>query len=421
MPPLFSAITRCRACASSRLDGAFSLGSFALSDFLPPGSTFDTAPLDVVRCADCTLVQLRHTVDRERLYRRYHYRSGLQPAMVAALEDVVRDALDRVDMRDGDVWLDIGANDGTLLTAVRAHASDRIVRVAYEPCQEFWPGMQAHGVKVAGGFFPDMVQGKPAMLAQKATVITSIACFYDADDPGAWVDAIRENLAPDGLWINQLAYLPDTLATNNVGDFCHEHLTYWAIEPFVRLLEQHGLGLRDVSYNDVNGGSVRLVVGHGPSRVLVRDAVAAPDLCAFRDRIVRERNILRSRLQNARHNNDLVYGYAAATKFNTCLQWWGITPDLVPAIADRNPSKWGTVTPTGQQVISEEEARGDEPDFYLLGAFHFLDQFRDREADWLAHGGRFIVPFPDVHVVGGADACLPKEGAPSVVGAALSP
>lgn len=402
---LYTTMDRCRSCGSQQLAEALDLGLFHLADYLDkPDADSDRAPLVLVRCQDCTLVQLRHTVDRERLYRRYWYRSGLQPAMVSALADVVRDARGRVPLSAGDVALDIGANDGTLL---RQYPAD-VVKLAYEPAINLYYDLEASGAQIAGTFFPNVIGGKPVGLKQKAKIITSIAMFYDVDDPNMFVEGIKACLAEDGVWICQMAYLPATLLANNFGDIVHEHLTYWSIGPFNTLLKRHGLTLLNWSHNDVNGGSIRLIVGHDTGQADVTsgwtDPVGLLALKKFGQRIRLQRSEVRDFLHRCKRDGKLVVGYGASTKGSTYLQYWGVGPDLLAAIADRNPEKAGKFTPTGQLVISEDEMRDEQPDYLLVLPFHFIDSFVQREADLLEHGTQFVVPFPNVHFVGGADA-----------------
>ena len=399
---LYQQIEKCRACGSEDIPEVLSLGDFYLSDFLDRREDFtDKAPLTLVRCEECTLVQLRHTVTRDRLYRQYWYRSGTQESMVRALQDVADDAMRRVGPpAPGEVVLDIGANDGTLLACF----PETMLRLAYEPAENFWPDLQQRGILIAGRYFPMVAGGRPVGLRPKAKIITSIACFYDVDDPNAFVAGIKKCLADDGVWINQVSYLPNTLRTLNFGDFCHEHLTYWTVLAFDELLAQHEMFVEDYSVNDVNGGSVRFVVRHGTgSPVLPVDASHPEQWDELRERIEEQRDDLLYILGEAQQQGKIVIGYGASTKGNTYLQYWGVGPDLMPLTADRSPQKWGKYTPTGQQIISEQEMRDLEPDYLLVLPWHFLESFKQRERMFLKRGGKFIVPFPRLQLIGGED------------------
>lgn len=412
---LYTAIEACRACGSDQLTQALDLGLFMLSDFrsMPDTETVDDfAPLTLLRCDDCTLVQLQHTVKRERLYANYWYRSSTQPAMVAALQDVVRDATSRIPIHAGDVVVDIGANDGTLL----AQYPEGTIKLAYEPALNLWAPLVESGATVVGGFFPP----DRAVAYRKAKVVTSIACFYDCDDPGAFVEGIKRILADDGIWVNQMAYFPETLRTNNFGDICHEHLTYWDQRSFGELLAEHGMHAESHSYNDVNGGSIRTVIRHGAPENLGAwvPVVGLLAIRRFDQRIKLHRSSVRSFLHEAKRDGHMVIGYGASTKGNTYLQYWGVGPELIELIADRNPNKWDKFTPTGQRIISEERMREAAPEYLLMLPWHFAEAFIEREADLLKHGTEFVIPFPNLSLVGGAHASSESSPTPAALGAA---
>ena len=399
--PLFTEIKACRACNSTDLPEALNLGSsFALSDFLDSlDAHTDRAPLVLVRCSACALVQLRHTVDRERLYARYWYRSSTQPAMVAALKDVYDQARCVVDVGPGDAVVDIGANDGTLL---RMWPGD-VERLGFEPAQNLFFEATAYPNGKPSHIFPGYWPPKADLKGSGAKIITSIACFYDSPDPSVFVEAIKRWLHPQGVWINQLAYLPATLESNNFGDICHEHLTMWTVQSFARLLERHGLTLLGYSFNDVNGGSVRFVVGHddGKPSELPNDDVGLLALRRFAQRIRLQRTDIRDFLHHAKRDGKRVVGYGASTKGATYLQYWDVGPNLLETIADRNPEKHGKYTPTGQFVISEAQMREERPDYLLALPYHFINAFVEREAEILERGTQFVVPFPELRFVVG--------------------
>lgn len=416
----------CRVCGNSDLSPVLSLGALAVSGFpegpasSAPGAAGDDAvkaPLDVVMCnpgnKGCGLVQLKHSVSPELMYRHYWYRSVTNESMRKALADVTARAEHTVDVRSGDIVLDIGCNDGTLLRSYRAPGA-RLC--GFEPAKNLVVFARQGTHLVINDFF-NAAAFHGAFGADRAKVITTIAMFYDLEEPNTFVADIAACLHDDGVWINQMASLPLMLESNGFDNICHEHLEYYSLAVLVALYARHGLEVFDVETNDVNGGSFRVFarkrgarVGESPfahARVAAMLhyeqalglGTAAP-YQAFTARVQQQRDELVALLRRERSAGKRIYGYGASTKGNTLLQYDAIGPDLVQAIAERNPEKWGRRTVASNiPIISEEQARADKPDYFLVFPWHFLSAFREREKDYLASGGRFIVPLPTTRIV----------------------
>ena len=424
--PAFSPIlvTRqtCRLCGSRALTPVVSLGdqyiggAFAKPDSTPPVQR--RIPLDLVRCDPaldqnaCGLVQMRHSVPPRVLYASYWYRSGVNQTMRDNLAGIAHMAEEIARLKADDLVLDIGCNDGTLLKSYRTKG---IKRLGIDPSNVV-AHARAAGLSVVNDFFSAAAL-RSACPDQKPKVITSIAMFYDLENPHAFVGDIKSSLHEEGVWILELSYLPAMLAMNSFDTICHEHLEYYSLAPMERLLAEHGLEVIDVTLNDINGGSFRIAAGHAgnmkPSeeardrvqQLRLREFELALDTDApfavFRKNIETIRKDIRSFLRKARAQKKLVHGYGASTKGNTTLQYCGVTPDLLPAIADRNEDKWGTKTVgTNIPIIPEEASRKQKPDYYLALPWHFILEFQKRERDFLERGGRFVLPMPQVHLVG---------------------
>lgn len=398
----YRTITSCRACGSSDLDEVLRLGEQPVSDFVAdPTAPPDRAPLTLLRCADCALVQLADTVDRERLFRRYFYRSATNPSMVAALSDLAADGRGQVTLERGDHVLDIGCGDGTLLgflpTWVRclgvdpSDVADAAVGVGAAIVHDYWP-LRRYPVPVV-----------------PCRIIYSAAVLYSVENLPAFVDAVRTWLHPDGVWMVQVSYLPATLATNNFTDVVHEHVAYFTVRSLARLVERHGLKITRVAFNDVNGGSVRLTVRHAasgePAADLPGDDVTADEVRLLEWSVAVLRGATRGLLEDIRAAGHLCVGLGAATKASTMLAVYGIGPDLLPAIGDRNPAKDGLYTVTGIPIRSEEAVRAMKPDYGLILPWHFADGIIERER---AHIPRFVVPLPHIRVV--VPAAYPEGG-----------
>ncbi len=413
--------TTCRICGSPELVPVLSLGEqYIAGAFAQPGGEQPVTrriPLELVRCDmtrnedGCGLVQLRHTVPGSILYRSYWYRSGVNATMTRNLHGIAVRAEELVDLHPGDLVIDIGCNDGTLLDGYRA---PNLKYLGFDPSDVGRYAVEK-GYEVVRDFY-SYEQLRRRHVDRKARIITSIAMFYDLEYPRAFVGEVAQALADDGVWVLELHYLPTMLDMNQFDAIVHEHLEYYSLAVIERLLAEAGLGVVDAELNDINGGSVRLFIRRAGAETLseqrtdalqqlrVREFEMALDSAEPYERFAaaaaRVREGLASLCRQLVGEGKTIHVYGASTKGNTILQYAGIDSSLVPYAADRNPDKHGSETiGTRIPIISEEHSRELAPDYYLALPWHFMDEFLERESDFLDRGGQFIVPMPEVRVV----------------------
>jgi NDP-4-keto-2,6-dideoxyhexose 3-C-methyltransferase len=406
----------CRVCDGS-LDPILSLGEQYVSDFPKPEQTDAyKAPLELVLCRRCRLLQLKHTVPPEQMYRNYWYRSGTNQTMRDALADVANKAETLIHLHPGDSVLDIGCNDGTLLDSYKTGG---VYKIGIDPAQN----MAQYSRKVTDKtivalFSAEAIRAESELVAHKPKIVTSIAMFYDLEDPNKFVSDIKSIMHLDGLWIIQMSYLPLMLKTNELGNICHEHLEYYSLHSLEYLLDIHGFEIVDIEMNDINGGSLRAYIrnrkadpelfGDSTYRALAQERVKKireeeqkmglterQPYEEFAMRVERIKNDTNSFIADICDRGKTVYVYGASTKGNTVLQYFGLDSERIVAAAERNPDKFGRVTVGSNiPIVSEADARDAKPDYFLILPWHFLDEFMRREHDYLVAGGRFIVPFP---------------------------
>lgn len=408
--------TDCRICAGP-LHFVLTLGEHYVSDFPSPDQGNGVrAPLELVMCERCTLLQLRHTVPADTMYRNYWYRSGTNKTMSDALADIAQKAERLIHLRSGDMVVDIGCNDGTLLGSYRTPG---IYRVGFDPARNLADFSTRVADLVVRNFFSaDAHDAEPALVGRRFRIVTSIAMFYDLEDPNRFVADVKRVMDPDGLWVVQMSYLPLMLSQNAFDNVCHEHLEYYSLASMEALLDRHGMQVVDVEVNDVNGGSCRLYIrnrGASPEsfadethRLIAVDRVSAMraderalSLDAkstyqdFAFRVERIKHDVTGFVRQQVASGKRVFVYGASTKGNTLLQYFGLDHSVIAGAAERNPDKWGKVTVgTRIPIVSEEDARRQNPDFFLVLPWHFLSEFQARERDYLRAGGRFVVPMP---------------------------
>lgn len=386
----------CRLCRGE-LELRLDLGNIALPRFERRGFDVAHAPLVLTECSTCGLAQLGWTVDQGELFQHsYYYESGLNEAMKGHLQGLVGHILNRgPSMTAGDTVIDIGCNDGTLLSAY----GSCLRKVGYEP-NGYEPNSYGNRVDV---LIPEFF-GAVKYTGPKAKVITSIAMLYDLDDPVAFAKEVQAYLADDGVWVTEQHYAPAMVENVELDVVCHEHLTYFRLRDIETIATMSGMRVYDVEFNDVNGGSFRCWIDKGVREQTKRlmaarteEAAKYYDLKLFAQRATDLCTDLQSWL---RRSTAKTIGLGASTKGSVLLQAAGIDQSLLGAVADRNPRKQGKVMPgTGIPIISEEEARAADPAVFLVLPYHFLDQLMVREHAFVSNGGRFLLPCPMLHLV----------------------
>ena len=412
---VFSEIDECRACGSSRLSSILSLGELFVSNFVDSENDETIrAPLELVLCANCSLLQLRHTVSSQAMYRNYWYRSGMNKTMMLALADIASKAEQLVQINENDIALDIGCNDGTLL---RSYGDKRLKRVGFEPAINLLQYAEKETTKIINDFFNfgDFQKNFPQ---QKAKIITSIAMFYDLDNPNKFVADVVKCLHHDGVWVIEMHYLPKVLSQNAFDAVCHEHLEIYSLLSLENLLKTHDLEAFDIELNEVNGGSFRVYVKHKSGKIkpfkgaekrlaYLRKAEKGLKISEkkiyldFASRVERIKDQVGGFIKREALKGKKIFVYGASTKGNTLLQYFGLDWKLITAAAERNPDKWGKKTVgTLIPIVSEEQARAKKPDYFLVLPWHFLKEFTERESQFLESGGKFIVPLPKFRIIG---------------------
>lgn len=395
----------CILCHENDWQSVLDLGNIYVSAFPLPGEELPVrSPLHLYRCRSCDLVQLRDLVNPDLLYRTYWYRSGTNETMRKALRDISRSAEERAGLVRGDVVVDIGSNDNTLL---RSYEVRGLNRIGFEPSNI---AKEAKAADPEATVHNDYFRALPE-LAGKAKVVTSIAMFYDLEDPHAFIEAIRKTMKPGGLWILQLAYLPYMFERNAFDGICHEHIAYYSLATLERLLREHNLGVEDVELVDINEGSLRLYISEGrhPPSAALSDLRAKERAAQYNDdapyqafgrRIESLKRQTLDVLRGLKGQGRIIHGYGASTKGNTLLQYFGIGPDLMPAIWERQSQKWGRVTVgTGIPIVSEADGRNVAPDYLFMLPWHFAPEFLSRERTYLESGGHFVIPLPTFRIM----------------------
>jgi NDP-4-keto-2,6-dideoxyhexose 3-C-methyltransferase len=357
--------------------------------------------LALVKCESCHLVQLSESVNRDLLFREFWYQSGISQTIRKDLNLIAEDGKREVRLKHGDTVVDIGCNDGTLLSFF----DESLNRVGFEPASNLTKLARKHG-RIIEDYFSNREFHRASFY--QAKLVFAIAMFYDLEDPVDFCRQVADCLTEDGVFIVQQNYLGLMLQNNAYDNVCHEHLTYFSLASLKGVLAQAGLEVFRVELSGINGGSFKTWICHKGKReiddsiALLEQAEKKQDLedhkvyrnFAFRVR-VRARNLNRF-LET--HESTMIYG--AGTRGATLFQFSTVfvKPNIVGAV-DNNPEKHGHYyLDTGIPIISRDEALKNPPNYFLVLPYHLADEIVEREKSFFPDS-RWIVPLPEFRVV----------------------
>lgn len=391
----------CRLCGSTSLEEIFTLGDQYINDFperIELKGRNGKCPLEIIVCNNCDLFQLRHTAPQELLYsRHYWYKSGINDTIKNDLKEIGEVSLSEVNFNQNDVFLDIGANDGTLLKFLKG----KIRKVGCEPATNLTDELSANCDLIINDFWN--IENYKKLNLPNAKIITAIGMFYDMEDPNQFIRDAANVLDNEGIFIAQLMTLQPMLDNDDLGNICHEHLEFYSYKSLVYLFENNGLEIYKLEKNQINGGSYRIFARHlKKGSIDIQENCGKQAVLEFKNRVDESKKNCLELLKSELNKGKKIYGYGASTKGNVILQYYNIDASIITAIADRNELKHGSYTLTDIPIVSEAQAR-EEADIFFVLPFGFIDEFVKRERDWLLSGGTFVVPLPNLRIITKAD------------------
>lgn len=399
----------------------FTLGNLYVSDFLNEGESARGGSVEMKMMMDENgSVRLEQIAPLDTMYGKYWYRSGINDTMKKELNGIVNSITDIVKLKENDLWVDIACNDGTLLSYVPKN----LLRVGIDPVDDSYKvESEKHSNLIIQDYFSYEVFNKSKFGDLKAKVITTIAMFYDLEEPKKFVNDIVKVLDDNGVWVLQLSYTPLMLEQLAFDNICHEHVYYYSLFNIKKMFKECGIDIMDVQLNDTNGGSFRIYCMKETSDKTNFGSQPHRDICKFRvnsllqyeetlkldsidtwldfyNRINELKEKTVSFIKSEKEKGKKIWGYGASTKGNTLLQYFGLDHTLIEGIAERSPHKFGLKTvATNIPIYSEQEMRNQKPDYLLVLPWHFINEFVERESDFLKDGGKFIVPCPKFKII----------------------
>jgi len=404
-------INCCRSCKSKSLKDIFSLGKQYLTGVFPKNKNekISSGYLSLVQCNKCFLLQLKYNFDHDEMYgENYGYMSSLNSSMLHHLKNKSRNLINRFSLKKGDLIVDIGSNDGTFLSFF----SNTFKLIGVDPTIKKFSNFYKKNIIKIPDFFSEKIINKN--INNKANLITSIAMFYDLEDPESFVKNVNNLLSQDGIWHVELSYMPAMLKNLSYDTICHEHLEYYSLFSIKNLLDRYNLKIINIEFNHINGGSFALDIAKKNSKHLetkriinwilekeyIEKSNSSKTFKTFFQRCEEHKYLLKKLILKLKADKKKIIAYGASTKGNVILQYCNINNDIIPLIAEVNKFKFNKYTPgTNLKIISEKNARQLKPDFFLVLPWHFRDFIINKELNFLKSGGKLIFPLPEIEII----------------------
>lgn len=407
---------RCRTCDACRVCGTDAPYPFLDLGAMPPSNGFVASPtadeqffpLEVVVCQSCSHVQLHHTVDREFLFSDYHYFSSESDPRLehfGAYADAIRSRY----LADGDFVVEIGSNDGVLLSQF----DEAISTLGVDPAANVAEVARERGVETITELFSPRVAERIGADYGVADAICANNVVGHIDDLHGLMHGLDTLLAPDGVFVMEVPYLVDLLSNHQFDTIYHEHVSYFSIRTLEHLVAQFDMQVVDVDRLDVQGGTIRAHIrrqsDHRTPARIVRDleslelAMGLDRLGTYDDfaeRVDQTRTCIRTLLDRLHDEDVSIVGYGAPAKGNVLLNYCDIGPETLDYLLDTTPKKQGTYSPGMHVPVRSPNAfHDDPPEYALLLAWNYRAAILEKEATYRERGGQFVVPIPYVDIV----------------------
>jgi hypothetical protein len=397
----------CRSCKKKSFYNILSLGNqFYTGFFLKKNQKVPKGELNLILCKNCSLVQLDRNFNINKLYGlNYGYRTSLNKLMQNHIESKKIYVSKFVNLKKKDLIVDIGSNDGTLLNFFNS----KYKLVGIDPTIKKFKKFYKKNINQVPSFFSNNSIKKYKL--DNAKIIYSMSMFYDLPDPFEFVKNIKKLLDFNGVWHFEQSYLPFMLKYNSYDTICHEHLEYYTLQSIKYILDRNNLKIIDISFNDINGGSIALTTSKNPNRKeskLVKEVLKNEKklklntkfpYIKFKNRVIANKKKMNDLLKKLKKNNKIVYGYGASTKGNVFLQYNNFSSSQIKAIFDVNPDKFNRYTPGSKiKILDENSSKKLKIDYILVLPWHFKKFIIKKEKNSLMKKSKFIFPLPNVKI-----------------------
>jgi SAM-dependent methyltransferase len=397
----------CQVCGHAPLASVLSLG------YMPPVNQMVAIgevprqqpwfPTNLLHCANCDLVQLGLAVDPVIIFPpEYPYTSGTTKLLRDNFAELYSEAAAMLRLGPQDLVVDIGSNDGTLLSNFQA-GGHRVLGI--EPT-EVGKIAGNRGIPTLQRYFTPAVAAEVKREHGPARVVTAANCFAHMEDVHAIVEGILDLLAPDGVFISESHYLIGLLDTLQYDTVYHEHLRYYSLNSLANLLQMHGLEVFHARPIPSHGGSIRVYAarrGARPVNDSVADMIAGEPrgeamrerLKAFRTDVMLSKLRLLAMIRDLKEKGARICGISAPSRASTLVNYVGLDEALIDYVCEIAGSlKIGKCMPgTSIPVVEESRLFADQPDCAIIFSWHIADELAPKLR---AKGfrGKLVTPLP---------------------------
>jgi SAM-dependent methyltransferase len=406
----------CLVCDGSQLKLFLDLGSTTLANkFVAKeelGEPEPVFPLRVAFCPACTHVQLLERVPPHAMFDDYLYISSASDTLKRHFDCLSRTLIDRLNLSAGDLVVDIGCNDGTLLDAFRRNSAGSVRVLGVDPAKNLAAAVAHLGIDREEKLFTAETAAEIRQQRGGARLITATNTFPHIQDLADFVAGLKNLLAPGGVFVGEAHYLVDILDQVAFDTVYHEHVSYWALGPIQTLMRANGMEVVDVERLPIHHGQLRFFVqraGEGQPSAAVADLLAYEEARGLRssetyerfaEQVHHIRQELTQTLAGLRSSGNRVVGYGAPAKGNTLLTYLNLGSDKLDYICDKSPLKQGRYTPGMHiPVVSPSRLTSDCPEYVLLLAWNFEEEVLQQQTAYRQLGGKFITPVPEVRII----------------------
>ena len=403
----------CMNCGSFDLHRFIDLGDQPNGNHFPTEETKNDElvfPFSMMVCRSCGQVQLEEYPSPEFMFSNHPYITGINMPVVDHFDWLAKRTVQRFQIPENSLVIDIGCNDGTLLRKFQ----DNGMRVfGVDPGRLTGKLCKEAGTTVCETFWNEASGNALRQLNLKPRVITATAVFYHVQDIHNFVRGLAAVMDDETIFLAQCVNLQDVVEQCQFDHFYHEHTMIHSVGPLKRLFAEHDMRVIDVEHVDVHGGSFVIAVGRNanphPTSPGVDEWIAREKEAGLYDtatydefaaRVSQNRDDLVALLKKLKADGKRVWALGAPLKGNTLLNYCGIGPDLVEKAVEVNKFKIGKLTPGMHIPVEAEDGQTETPDYYLVLTWNFLPFFIEKYQEFLSSGGQFIVPNPTVRVVG---------------------